>query len=91
MLIELEIEADNRAHRGRHGLLAIALAQVRLQPLLGLLGFHEDEPRRLAVRSRGPHLHEIHKPLQKVVRHLARLPGAMRARLEKQLIERIGT
>ena len=49
MLVELEVEADDGAHRRRHGLVAIAFAQMRLQPLLGRLRLHEHEARRQAV------------------------------------------
>ena len=85
VLVELQVVADDGADRRLHGLVAIALAQVRLQALLGFLRLHEDEARRRAVGARRAQLEHVDELVQQAVGHVLWLPLVVRAGVEEEL------
>ena len=75
-------------HRRRHGLLAVAFAQVRFQALLRCLGLHEHDPRRLAVDAVGPIFMRSTSSFSRLSGTSRGCQALMRARLQKQLLQR---
>src|SRR5690606_14822858 len=71
LLGEIQVVADDHRHRGGQGLVQIALAQRRLQPLLGLGRTHEHEARRAHVGTGGAPLEHVVELAQGVLSHLA--------------------
>ncbi len=79
MLVELEVVAGDRNHRGGHRLVDIAGRERRAQTLLIGLGTEEEDPHRLLVGRRRAHLGEIERLPQQRVRNRAvkeRIVGA---------------
>ena len=87
IFVEVEIVADDGADRRLHRLVAIAFGKMRRPGAAPL-------PRRLHVKERGaaigagrPELGEVDDVMQQGVGDVPLVPGIMRARGEKQLIE----
>ena len=85
---EIQIIADDRGGRRRHGLLAIAFVEQRLQPRLGLLRHHEMKPRRGDVGFGGTPAHQIIDRHQQRVGDRLVLPFAQGAGIAENRVQR---
>ena len=62
--IEIEVVADDGADRRLHGLVAVAFGEMRLETLLGLARFDEQETGWAAICRGRAELQEIDKLVQ---------------------------
>src|SRR5262245_62132188 len=84
--IEIEVVADDGADRRLHGLVAVAFGEMRLETLLGLARFDEQETGRGAICRGRAELQEIDKLGQSRVGHLS-YEGVVRPGVSEQLVQ----
>ena len=88
MLVEREVVGGDGDDRRGHGLVEVAGRQRRTQPLLGLGRAQEEHAQRLRIGRGRPHLGEIERLDQQVVRHGPVEEGVVGARLGEELRQR---
>ena len=71
IFIEIEIVADDGAHRRLHRLVAVAFGEMRLELLFRLARLDEKEAGRAAIRRGRPKLQEIDQLVQQRVGNFA--------------------